>query len=39
MPNKKITVCIADDHAILRQGIEALLNQEPDIEMDGETSN
>jgi NarL family two-component system response regulator LiaR len=34
-----IRVLIADDHAILRKGIRALLSTEPDIEVVGETEN
>lgn len=36
---KRITVGIADDHAILRQGLESLIKQEHDIEVVGEASN
>jgi len=34
-----IRVLIADDHAILRKGIRALLGTEPDIEVVGETAD
>jgi NarL family two-component system response regulator LiaR len=34
-----IRVLIADDHAILRKGIRALLGTEPDIEVAGETAD
>jgi NarL family two-component system response regulator LiaR len=34
-----IRVLIADDHAILRKGIRALLSTEPDIEVVGEASD
>ena len=34
-----IRVLIADDHAILRKGIRALLSTEPDIQVVGETEN
>lgn len=34
-----IRVLVADDHAIVRQGIRALLSTEPDIEMVGEAEN
>ena len=34
-----IRVLIADDHAILRKGIRALLGTEPDIEVVGETGD
>jgi DNA-binding NarL/FixJ family response regulator len=36
---KKITVTLADDHAIFRQGLKALLEAERDIEVIGEASN
>ena len=36
---KKITVLLVDDHTVVRQGIRALLNQEPDIEVVGEAEN
>jgi two-component system, NarL family, response regulator LiaR len=32
-------VCIADDHAIVRQGIRALIETEPDMEVAGEAAN
>src|SRR4030081_2488030 len=32
----KIRVVLADDHAVLRAGLRALLNAEPDIEVVGE---
>jgi NarL family two-component system response regulator LiaR len=35
----QIRVLIADDHAILRKGIRALLGTEPDIEVVGETAD
>lgn len=35
----RIRVLIADDHAILRKGIRALLSTEPDMEVVGETSD
>jgi NarL family two-component system response regulator LiaR len=35
----QIRVLIADDHAILRKGIRALLSTEPDIEVVGETDD
>ncbi len=35
----KIRVVIADDHAILREGVRALLQLQPDIEVVGEASN
>lgn len=36
---KKITVLIADDHTVVRQGLCALLNSEKDIEVIGEAEN
>lgn len=35
----KIRVLLADDHAVLRGGLRALLNNEPDMEVVGEASN
>src|SRR5919201_4148820 len=32
----KITVLLADDHTVVRQGLRALLQAEPDIEIVGE---
>jgi two-component system response regulator NreC len=39
MDDPKIRVLIADDHAVLRAGLEALLNAEPDIEVVGEAAD
>lgn len=39
MHEDSITVCLADDHAILRHGVEALLTREPGIKVVGEASN
>jgi DNA-binding NarL/FixJ family response regulator len=36
---KKISVLLADDHTVVRQGLRALLAVEPDIEVVGEASN
>jgi DNA-binding NarL/FixJ family response regulator len=36
---KKIKVILADDHTMLRAGLRALLNAEPDIEVIGEAGN
>jgi DNA-binding NarL/FixJ family response regulator len=36
---KKIRVLIADDHALFREGLRALLNAMPDIEVVGEASD
>ncbi len=38
MPKKKITILIADDHALLRRGVRNLLEQNPDWEVCGEAS-
>lgn len=35
----KIRVLIADDHAVIREGLRALLNLQPDIEVVGEAEN
>ena len=35
---KKITVLLADDHRILREGVKSLLEKAPDIEVVGEAS-
>jgi DNA-binding NarL/FixJ family response regulator len=37
--NSTIRVLIADDHAIMRQGLSGALNQEPDIVIVGEAVN
>jgi DNA-binding NarL/FixJ family response regulator len=39
MTNGKIRVLIVDDHAILREGVRALLQLHPDLEVTGEASN
>ncbi len=36
---KKITVLLAEDHRIVREGLRALLKTEPDIEVIGEAEN
>src|SRR5436190_11394678 len=38
MTNEKITVLIADDHTILRQGLRRILEAEPDITVVGEAA-
>lgn len=38
-PKTKIRVLLADDHKVLRSGLRALLNMEPDLEVVGEASN
>jgi len=35
----KVRILLADDHAILRSGLKALLSLEPDLEVIGEASN
>ncbi len=37
--SKKILVLLADDHAVLRAGLRALINQEPDMEVVGEAGD
>ena len=36
---KKITVLLADDHTVVRQGLRALLKAEEDMEVIGEAEN
>jgi DNA-binding NarL/FixJ family response regulator len=36
---KKISVVLAEDHVVVRQGLRSLLSAEPDIEVIGEASN
>ncbi|HZP60153.1 MAG TPA: response regulator transcription factor [Opitutaceae bacterium] len=36
---KKITILLADDHTVVRQGLRSLLQAEPDIEVVGEAEN
>ena len=38
-PMKKISVLLADDHTVVRQGLRSLLSAEPDIEVVGEAEN
>ena len=38
-PPKTITVLLADDHTIVREGLRRLLEAEPDIEVIGEASS
>jgi len=35
----KLRVFLADDHAVLREGLKALVNMQPDMEVVGEASN
>ena len=37
--HSRLRVVLADDHAILRQGLRAILDAEPDLEVIGEASN
>ncbi len=37
--NRPIRILLADDHAILRDGIRALLNDEADLRVVGEADN
>lgn len=39
MTGEKIRVVLADDHAVLRSGLRALLNSEPDLIVVGEAGN
>lgn len=39
MNNKKITIFLADDHTIVRQGLAKLLDGEPDLQVIGEAEN
>jgi PAS domain S-box-containing protein len=39
VPGRKIRVLLADDHAIVRQGVANLLGNEPDIEIVGEAAD
>ena len=36
---RKTRILLADDHAVVRQGFKLILNQEPDLEVIGETGN
>ncbi len=36
---KKIRVVVCDDHALFREGVKALLNSQPDIEVVGEAAD
>jgi DNA-binding NarL/FixJ family response regulator len=38
-PKPKIRIVIADDHAVLRESLAALLSTEPDFQVDGSASN
>jgi two-component system response regulator NreC len=37
-PNRPLTIVIADDHAVVREGLRMLLEAEPDLEVLGEAS-
>src|SRR5947209_11538915 len=39
MNQKKITVVLADDHTVVREGLRSLLNATPDIQVVGEAHN
>jgi len=36
---RKLRIVLVDDHALVRQGFRMILNQEPDLEVVGETGN
>jgi PleD family two-component response regulator len=38
-PDSRLRLVLADDHAILRQGLRSILDAEPDLEVVGEASN
>src|SRR5262245_48078412 len=37
--SRKIRILLADDHAVVRQGFRLILNQEPDMEVVGESGD
>lgn len=37
--SKKLRIFLADDHAVLREGLRLLVNQQPDMEVVGEADN
>lgn len=39
MPEKRTTVLLVDDHAVVRQGFRMIISAEPDFEVIGEASN
>ena len=39
MPSQPITIVIADDHAVVRQGLRLLLEAEDDLAVVGESSD
>lgn len=39
MSSKKITILLADDHSVVRQGFRRILESQPDMEIVGEASN
>ncbi len=39
MPDRSIKIVIADDHAIVRQGLKLILSAQPDLEVIGEAAN
>jgi len=36
---RKLRVCLADDHAIIREGLKSLINMQPDMEVVGDADN
>jgi DNA-binding NarL/FixJ family response regulator len=39
MPAEKIRVLVVDDHAVMREGISAIINAQPDMSVVGEADN
>jgi DNA-binding NarL/FixJ family response regulator len=39
VPNRKIRILLADDHAVVRQGFRLILTAQPDMEVVGEAAN
>lgn len=39
MPDEKIRILIVDDHAVVRKGLSAILETEPDLQVIGEAEN
>ena len=39
MPKAKLRVFLADDHAVVREGLKALINAQPGMEVSGEAAD